>query len=98
MYTPEEIGRIFKLGRAIKHPLRQRIIELISQNQRINVTEIYVRLRLEQSVASNHLTILRESNVVKAEREGKFIYYSINEETKKLIDQIIVEIEELETI
>ena len=41
--------------RAVNHKLRQSIIELLEENNRLTVTEIYVKLRLEQSVASQHL-------------------------------------------
>ncbi len=33
---------------------------------------------MEQSVASQHLRILREDDLVKAERNGKLIFYTIN--------------------
>ena len=64
--------------RAINHKLRQQILQLIHQNGRMTVTEIYVKLRLEQSVASQHLAILRKANFVATERDGKFIFYSVN--------------------
>lgn len=64
--------------RALNHKLRQQIVKLIDENKRLTVTEIYIRLRLEQSVASQHLAILRRAGIVKTERDGKFIYYSIN--------------------
>ncbi len=64
--------------RALTHKLRQQIIATIYVNKRLTVTEIYVKLRLEQSVASQHLSILRKARVVLTEREGKFIYYKIN--------------------
>ena len=64
--------------RAINHKLRQQILKLIHQKGRITVTEIYVKLRLEQSVASQHLAILRKAGFVTTERDGKFIYYSVN--------------------
>ena len=44
--------------RSLNHKLRQQILALIETEKRITVTEIYVRLRLEQSVASQHLAIL----------------------------------------
>jgi DNA-binding transcriptional ArsR family regulator len=43
--------------RAINHKLRQQILKLIHQNGKMTVTEIYVKLRLEQSVASQHLAM-----------------------------------------
>jgi DNA-binding transcriptional ArsR family regulator len=66
--------------RAINHKLRQQILKLIHQNERMTVTEIYVKLRLEQSVASQHLAILRKAGYVNTFRDGKFIYYSVNYE------------------
>jgi DNA-binding transcriptional ArsR family regulator len=44
--------------RSVNHKLRQQILKLIHQNGKMTVTEIYVQLRLEQSVASQHLAIL----------------------------------------
>ena len=65
--------------RAVNHKLRQQIIKFINQHGRITVTQIYVKLRLEQSVASQHLAILRKAGFVVTERDGKFIYYSVNQ-------------------
>ena len=64
--------------RAINHKLRQQILKLIHQKEKITVTEIYVKLRLEQSVASQHLAILRKAGFVTTVRDGKFIYYPVN--------------------
>jgi DNA-binding transcriptional ArsR family regulator len=64
--------------RAINHKLRQQIVRLLEENKRMNVTDIYVKLRLEQSVASQHLAILRRANIVITERDGKFIHYALN--------------------
>ncbi len=71
--------------RALNHKLRQQLIKLIDEEKRITVTEIYVRLRLEQSVASQHLAILRKAGIVNTQRDGKFIHYVINH---KRIDEI----------
>lgn len=71
--------------RALNHKLRQQLLKLIEEEKKITVTEIYVRLRLEQSVASQHLAILRKAGVVSTQRDGKFIFYIINH---KRIDEI----------
>jgi DNA-binding transcriptional ArsR family regulator len=71
--------------RALNHKLRQQILTLIETEQKITVTEIYVRMRLEQSVASQHLAILRRAGIVATQRDGKFIYYTVN---YRRIDQI----------
>jgi len=64
--------------RSINHKLRQQILKLLEEQKRMKVTDIYVKLRLEQSVASQHLAILRRANIVRTERMGKEIYYSLN--------------------
>lgn len=65
--------------RALNHKLRQQILKLIDEHGKMTVTDIYVQLRLEQSVASQHLAILRKAGFVKTDRDGKFIYYSVND-------------------
>lgn len=79
--------------RAINHKLRQQILKLIDESGKITVTEIYVKLRLEQSVASQHLAILRKAGFVNTERDGKFIYYTINtariEELNQFVESLL---------
>ena len=78
--------------RAINHKLRQQVLKLIDENGKMTVTEIYVKLRLEQSVASQHLAILRKAGFVKTERDGKFIYYSINTERLEELNKFVKEL------
>jgi DNA-binding transcriptional ArsR family regulator len=78
--------------RALNHKLRQQLLKLIEEEKKITVTEIYVRLRLEQSVASQHLAILRKAGIVNTERDGKFIFYTVN---YKRIDEISHFVKEL---
>ncbi len=79
--------------RAINHKLRQEIIRLLDQEGKMTVTELYVKLRLEQSVASQHLALLRRAGVVQTSRVGKFIYYSVDhdrlEEISKLLQELV---------
>jgi DNA-binding transcriptional ArsR family regulator len=75
--------------RAVNHKLRQQILKLIDEQGRMTVTEIYVKLRLEQSVASQHLAILRKAGFVKTERDGKFIYYSVNSQRLDELNQFV---------
>ena len=63
--------------RALAHPLRLKILSFIDQNGTINVNKIYNTLKLEQSITSQHLRILRVAGLVVTQRDGKFIHYSI---------------------
>jgi DNA-binding transcriptional ArsR family regulator len=64
--------------RSLNHKLRQQMLITLNESNRLTVTQLYVKLRLEQSVASQHLAILRKAGIVVTEREGKFIFYTIN--------------------
>lgn len=75
--------------RAMNHRLRQQMIKLLDENEKMTVTEIYVKLRLEQSVASQHLAILRRAGIVITRRDGKFIYYAINYDRVVEVNQFV---------
>lgn len=71
--------RAYNTIRALRHKLRLKIIEFIAGNQnKQTVSEIHTRLCLEQSVASQHLAILRKAGIVTTSRDGKFILYSVD--------------------
>ena len=64
--------------RALNHKVRQQILNLIHDKGEITVSAIYARLKLEQSLTSSYLAMLRKANIVKTRREGQSIYYSVN--------------------
>ena len=74
----EKLQYSSEILRALAHPLRMKILEFIDQNETINVNKIYNTLKLEQSITSQHLRILRLSGLVITQRDGKFIHYSID--------------------
>ncbi len=74
--------------RTINHLLRQQILKLIYEKKRVTVTEIHTKFRIEQSVASEHLALLRKENFVQTERDGRFIFYSVNSDRLKKIHQL----------
>lgn len=78
--------------RAINHKLRQQILKLLHQNEKMTVTEIYVKLRLEQSVASQHLAILRKAGFVNTVRDGKFIFYSVNHDRMDQVHSFVYDL------
>ncbi len=74
----ESLQNSSEILRALAHPLRMEILEFIDKNKSINVNKIYNTLKLEQSITSQHLRILRNAGIVITEREGKFIHYTVN--------------------
>jgi len=78
--------------RAVNHKLRQQILKLIDEHGRMTVTDLYVKMRLEQSVASQHLAILRKAGFVKTDRDGKFIYYSVSMDRMDEVNQFLADL------
>jgi DNA-binding transcriptional ArsR family regulator len=79
--------------RAANHKLRQQIMNVINESGRITVTDIYVKVRVVQSLCSQHLAILRRAKIVETEKIGKCVYYKINKETiadiNLFVDQLL---------
>jgi DNA-binding transcriptional ArsR family regulator len=67
--------------RAIAHPMRIAIIDLLNENKKLSVTEIYNHLEIEQASASHHLNILKSKGILDSRREGKKIFYSLKSVT-----------------
>jgi DNA-binding transcriptional ArsR family regulator len=67
--------------RAMAHPMRIAIIELLTDNARLTVTEIYETLGIEQASASHHLNILKNKGLLDSKRDGKMIFYSLRTHT-----------------
>jgi DNA-binding transcriptional ArsR family regulator len=73
-----EIKKAALLLKVVNHPLRFQILQFIHQNKTVSVTTIHRKFKIVQSVASDHLGILRDARLVITERDGRFIYYAIN--------------------
>ncbi len=72
--------------RAVAHPHRLLIIDMLHRQQSLNVTEIYENLGIEQAVASHHLRILKDRGIVQVRRDGKNSNYSlVSEEYAKIL-------------
>lgn len=84
----EALRRSILIFRAANHELRKQIILFIDRNFSSVVKNIHQSLNLEQSVASQHLSILRSAGLVNRISEGKFRRYSVNYEMLSKIGRI----------
>jgi len=75
--------------RAIAHPMRIAVIDLLNEKSKMSVTEIYSALDIEQASASHHLNILKNKGVLVSKREGKKIFYSLKSVTLSEIIECI---------
>lgn len=64
--------------RAVNHKLRRDILSLLDQKKKMTVSDIWIALRIEQSVCSNHLGILRKEKIVVVHQDKKRRYYYLD--------------------
>jgi DNA-binding transcriptional ArsR family regulator len=77
--VPGEL-QVFKAGffRALAHPVRIRILELLVNGDR-SVQELQEVLGLEQPVVSQQLAVLRSNNIVLGRKEGVSVRYAVRD-------------------
>ncbi len=66
--------------KCIGHPIRLQIIELLDAQGELNVGAICSELELEQAVASQHLTLMRDRGILASRRDGVNVYYRVADE------------------
>jgi DNA-binding transcriptional ArsR family regulator len=67
-----------QLFRALGHPVRIRILELLTDGER-TVGDLQARLNLDSSGTSQHLAALRQQGVLESRRAGTSTYYRIRD-------------------
>jgi ArsR family transcriptional regulator len=76
-HDASKLKRVAKIMRTISHPSRLSIVELLIEEGRLSVKEIYESIGISQSNASQHLKALEDVEILSSIREGKNIFYQI---------------------
>lgn len=63
--------------KALSDPIRREILDLLKPG-RLSAGEIAEKFPISGAAVSKHLSVLREADLIRDTREGKFIYYEIN--------------------
>ena len=63
--------------RALADPIRRQILEMLKAG-RLSAGEIAERFPVTGASVSRHLSVLKEADLIRDSREGKFIYYELN--------------------
>ena len=63
--------------RALADPIRRGILNRLKEG-RMSAGEISGHFDVTDAAVSRHLSVLREADLVRDEREGKFVYYDLN--------------------
>lgn len=73
---PETAQRAAIVLKAVAHPIRLRIIELLRGGE-MCVGDIFVALGIKQSITSQHLNMMRDKQILTCRKDGAKVYYRI---------------------
>ena len=80
-----------KTLRALADPIRREILDLL-RGGRMSAGEITERFDVTAAAISRHLSVLKEADLIRDTREGKYIYYDLN---ASVLEEIMIWIAEL---
>lgn len=63
--------------KALSDPIRREILELL-RSGRLSAGEIGEKFPVSGAAVSKHLSVLKEADLIRDAREGKFIFYELN--------------------
>lgn len=63
--------------RALSDPVRREILSLL-KNGKMSAGDISAHFDITGAAVSRHLSVLKEADLIRDERDGKFIFYSLN--------------------
>ncbi|MCR5113159.1 MAG: metalloregulator ArsR/SmtB family transcription factor [Acholeplasmatales bacterium] len=84
MPSKREIEDVSNLFKVLGDPTRAKILFSIEDNE-LNVTDICNCVDMNKSAVSSQLRILRDAKLVKARRDGKEVFYSLDDEHVTII-------------
>jgi len=84
-YTNIELIDMNSVFKALNDPTRREILELLREKD-MTAGEIVDKFRISGPSISHHLDLLKQAKLVIAEKEGQFIYYSLN---TTVVDEIM---------
>lgn len=78
-FTVKDV-RLAQFAKALAHPARVAILQLLSEQQACICGDIVDKLPLSQSTVSQHLKELKAAGLIKGDIEGKTVCYCIDAE------------------
>jgi ArsR family transcriptional regulator len=75
--APDAIEQAAEILKQLAHPVRLKIIDVLHAGNELPVCEITRHLRITQAATSQHLNQMRRIGMLKAERRGKAVWYSV---------------------
>lgn len=73
----DKLAKASELLRAIAHPQRLAIVDLLGRHPRLCNREIQEMLGIEQAILSQYLSLMRDKGLLELEKEGKYTFWHL---------------------
>ena len=86
---PAADDELAKLAKAVGHPIRVRILRMLSRREARVCSQIVGELPLAQSTVSEHLRILKDAGLVRSRHDGPRVGYCINYDALRKLKALV---------
>ena len=77
--------------RALSDPTRREILQMLKKGT-MSAGDLAAKFDMSAAAVSRHLAVLKEADLVRDKREGKFIYYTLN---ASVLEEILLWVKDL---
>ncbi|MDX2003411.1 MAG: metalloregulator ArsR/SmtB family transcription factor [Chitinophagales bacterium] len=71
----EKLETVIGMLKVAAHPQRMAILDVLAREGEMSVSQLQDMLGMEQAIASQHLTLMKDKGLLGLKRQGKFSFY-----------------------
>ncbi len=86
---PEAVEELARLAKAVGHPARVQILQLLARHESCICGDIVDELPLAQSTVSQHLKVLKDAGLIRGEIDGPRVCYCIEPRALRRLKSLI---------
>jgi ArsR family transcriptional regulator len=95
--SPEEETELALIAKALGHPMRVRILRILSERRACQCGELVAELPISQATVSQHLKMLKEAGLVQGEIDGPRVCYCASAERLGRLEALLGLVRQPET-
>ena len=78
-FTKDKLNSVAKIFKTIAHPVKLEILEILEAHEPLDVSTICERINAscETSMMSHHLAKMKDNGILRSEKQGKQVFYTI---------------------
>ncbi|MGM9630209.1 ArsR/SmtB family transcription factor [Butyricicoccus sp.] len=90
----QDLKKHVRLFKALGDENRLQILQLLSQRE-VCACAIERELSISQSTLSHHMKVLTDAGIVKGRKDGRWIYYSVDEAGRTCVQSFLAQLSDV---